>query len=91
MSFDVQSRRKDFADPNSVMFHPKITPEAAVAGRQTGIYPSESTGGWHLLGRSPCRIVDLEAGFFPIEPGDFLRFEPITKAEYDRLRSSTPF
>ena len=63
----------------------------AIAGCQTGIYPSESPGGWHLLGRTPCRIVDLEAGFFPIEPGDFLRFEPITGEEFDRLILSTPF
>ena len=50
----------------------------AIAGRQTGIYPGESPGGWHLLGQTPCQIVDLRAGFFPIEPGDFLRFEPIS-------------
>lgn len=57
----------------------------AIAGRQTGIYPGESPGGWHLLGRTPCRVVDLAAGFFPIEPGDRLRFEPIEAAEFDRL------
>ena len=58
----------------------------AIAGRQTGIYPAESPGGWHLLGRTPCRIVDLESGFFPIEPGDFLRFEPITGGEFARIQ-----
>ena len=63
------------------------TGSVAIAGRQTGIYPGESPGGWHLLGRTPCRIVDLEAGFFPIEPGDFLRFEPITGEEFARRRS----
>ena len=57
----------------------------AIAGRQTGIYPGESPGGWHLLGRTPCRVVDLAAGIFPIEPGDHLRFEPIDRAEFDRL------
>ncbi len=56
----------------------------AIAGRQTGIYPGESPGGWHLLGRTPCRVVDVEAGVFPIEPGDSLRFESITLAEFDR-------
>ncbi len=38
----------------------------AIAGRQTGIYPAESPGGWHLLGRTPVRIVDLDEGDFPI-------------------------
>ncbi len=62
----------------------------AIAGRQTGIYPSESPGGWHLLGQTPCRIVDLEAGIFPVEPGDSLRFTPITRIEFDRLRPLAP-
>ena len=63
----------------------------AIAGRQTGIYPGESPGGWHLLGRTPCRVVDVEAGVFPIEPGDLLRFEPITQAEFDRRRTLGAF
>lgn len=49
----------------------------AIAGEQTGIYPIESPGGWHLLGRTPIRIADLESGYFPIETGDRLRFRPI--------------
>jgi KipI family sensor histidine kinase inhibitor len=49
----------------------------AIAGRQTGIYPAESPGGWRLLGRTPLVIVDFARGFFPIRPGDRLRFVPI--------------
>ena len=37
----------------------------AIAGRQTGIYPVESPGGWHLLGRTPLCIADLNRGVFP--------------------------
>ena len=59
----------------------------AIAGRQTGIYPGESPGGWHLLGRTPCRIADLAAGDFAIEPGDWLRFEPISAAEFEQLET----
>ena len=54
----------------------------AIAGRQTGVYPSESPGGWHLLGRTPLRIVDVERGRFPIRAGDRLRFLPIEEAEF---------
>ena len=57
----------------------------AIAGRQTGIYPGESPGGWHLLGRTPSRIVDLATGVFPIEPGDSLRFEPISTDAFKEL------
>ncbi|HMB07503.1 MAG TPA: allophanate hydrolase subunit 1 [Isosphaeraceae bacterium] len=58
----------------------------AIAGRQTGIYPTDSPGGWHLIGRTPLRIVDLARGFFPIRAGDRLRFEPISPAEFEARR-----
>ncbi len=54
----------------------------AIAARQTGIYPSDSPGGWHLLGRTPLRIVDPAAAHFPIRPGDSIRFEPIDAGEF---------
>jgi KipI family sensor histidine kinase inhibitor len=54
----------------------------AIAGRQTGVYPEDSPGGWHLLGRTPLRIVDLDVGHFPIRAGDSIRFEPIAIEEY---------
>jgi KipI family sensor histidine kinase inhibitor len=28
----------------------------AIAGHQTGIYPLDSPGGWHLIGRSPVKL-----------------------------------
>jgi len=55
----------------------------AIAGRQTGVYPAESPGGWYLLGRTPLRIVDVARGHFPIRAGDRVRFEPISPAEFD--------
>ena len=54
----------------------------AIAGRQTGIYPAESPGGWRLLGRTPLVIVDPARDFFPIKPGDRLRFVPIDEGTF---------
>jgi allophanate hydrolase subunit 1 len=54
----------------------------AIAGRQTGVYPEASPGGWHLLGRTPLRIVDLDRGLFPIRAGDRLRFDAIGIKEF---------
>jgi KipI family sensor histidine kinase inhibitor len=62
----------------------------AIAGRQTGIYPVESPGGWHLLGRTPLRIADPDLGVFPIRAGDRLRFEPITRGEFEARRDEQP-
>ncbi|MFO0891482.1 MAG: allophanate hydrolase subunit 1 [Isosphaeraceae bacterium] len=58
----------------------------AIAGRQTGIYPRESPGGWHLLGRTPLRIADADAGYFPIRAGDRIRFHAIDHAEFEARR-----
>ncbi len=58
----------------------------AMAGRQTGVYPQDSPGGWHLLGRTPLSIVDLERNHFPIRAGDRIRFEAIDAAEFAARR-----
>jgi KipI family sensor histidine kinase inhibitor len=51
----------------------------AIAMGQTGIYPSPTPGGWHLLGRAEHRtLFDLERdppSFFL--PGDHVRFDPV--------------
>lgn len=59
------------------------TGSVAIAGRQTGLYPRESPGGWNLLGRTPLQVVDLAAGHFPLRTGDRLRFVPIDRREFD--------
>jgi KipI family sensor histidine kinase inhibitor len=56
----------------------------AVAGRQTGVYPNDSPGGWRILGRTPLRIVDFDREFFPIRAGDSLRFRSIDRDEFER-------
>lgn len=58
----------------------------AIAGRQTGIYPTSSPGGWHLLGTTPVCIADAKTGYFPIQAGDRIRFEPISAAEFEARR-----
>lgn len=49
-----------------------------IAGRQTGIYPFASPGGWQLIGRTDVPIFDIESDppcYF--EPGDLVRFNPV--------------
>ena len=59
----------------------------AIAARQTGIYPTELPGGWNLLGRTPLTIVDLSDAYFPIRPGDRIRFVPIDIDEFESLKA----
>jgi KipI family sensor histidine kinase inhibitor len=56
----------------------------AVAGRQTGIYPSDSPGGWHLIGRTGVRLFD--PALDPparVRAGDRVRFVPVDTLERD--------
>ena len=49
----------------------------AIAGRQTGIYPSESAGGWHIIGRTSAKLFDPQVNdAFLLRPGDAVRFVP---------------
>ena len=50
----------------------------AIAGRQTGIYPHPSPGGWRLIGRTPLRLFDPAADPVTLfRMGDRVRFVPV--------------
>ena len=58
----------------------------AIAGGLTAIYPWESPGGWHLLGRCPVPLFDARRESPALlAAGDGVRFEPVSMAEYQRL------
>lgn len=57
----------------------------AIAGPQTGVYPLETPGGWHLIGRTPLLMFDPSRSRPSLlEAGDAVTFRPIHRAEYDR-------
>jgi KipI family sensor histidine kinase inhibitor len=61
----------------------------AIAQRQTGIYPVQSPGGWHILGWTPIRLFDASQWPpTPLEMGDRVRFFPIHKEDIHRWTSS---
>ncbi len=63
-------------------------PDGAVgiAGRQTGIYPIESPGGWQLIGKTPLRLFDPERNpEFLFKAGDHIKFIPVSKDEYEQI------
>lgn len=58
----------------------------SIATTMTAIYPLESPGGWHLLGRTPLPIFDVtQAQPSLLSPADEVRFRRIERAEYDAL------
>ncbi|MCX7799603.1 MAG: allophanate hydrolase subunit 1 [Fimbriimonadales bacterium] len=65
---------------------PKVPAGAVgIVGGHTCVYPSETPGGWRIVGVTPLRIASLEEERFPIRPGDSVEFEPIGRAEFQRL------
>jgi KipI family sensor histidine kinase inhibitor len=53
----------------------------ALAGRQTGIYPVASPGGWQLIGRTSARLFDpFREEPALLAPGDRVRFVPVPEA-----------
>jgi inhibitor of KinA len=62
----------------------------AIAGVQTGIYPSETPGGWQLIGRTPLPPFDPDRPEpFLMKAGDAVQFYAIDRAAYDRWPKST--
>ena len=54
-----------------------------IAGKQTGIYPVNSPGGWQIIGKTPVKLYD-ENKKSPIllEAGNYIRFVPIKEKEF---------
>ena len=63
----------------------KIVPSGSVAigGRQTGIYPLQSPGGWNIIGRTYLTLFQTEnINNSLIKIGNKIQFYPITKDEF---------
>lgn len=59
----------------------------AIANRQTVIYPNRLPGGWNIIGTTPLTMFDPErdpAAY--LQPGDVVRFVPISPAEFTRIQ-----
>jgi len=61
----------------------------AIADRQTAIYPSQSPGGWNLVGLCPIRLFNAEKQpHTPMQVGDKIRFISIDRDEFIQLGGS---
>jgi inhibitor of KinA len=63
-----------------------VAGSVGIAGKQTGIYPLASPGGWQIIGRTPLKLFDVTRE----EPtllraGDMVEFYSITKNEFERI------
>lgn len=80
--------KKEIVTPRKSVPAPNIPGGSiGIAGDQTGIYPLETPGGWQIIGRTPLNL------FLPeknpptlLNIGDYVRFVPITKSEFNHIR-----
>lgn len=58
----------------------------AIGGKQTGVYPCSSPGGWNLLGKTPIQFFDStkKQPCFA-KAGDQIKFKPISLAKFYQL------
>lgn len=58
----------------------------AIGGKQTGIYPTETAGGWNILGNTPINFFDVKK-HNPCfaKPGDFIKFMSVTISDYYKI------
>ncbi|NOX32443.1 MAG: 5-oxoprolinase subunit PxpB [Deltaproteobacteria bacterium] len=80
---------------NKKLFTPRLktprmsVPEGSVgiANNQTGMYPIASPGGWQIIGRTPLKLfAPQRKNPFLYKAGDKIKFIPISRKEYTRLK-----
>jgi inhibitor of KinA len=63
---------------------PVVAGSVGIAGAQTGIYPLNSPGGWHIIGRTPVKQFDADtAELVKLKVGDRIQFYAISKEEFE--------
>ena len=60
----------------------------AVGGSQTGIYPSNSPGGWYVIGNTPINLFDASNLNQPVAFPDsnYVKFSPVSIKEYELIK-----
>lgn len=68
---------------------PRMNVEAGsigIAGLQTGIYPTNSPGGWQIIGRTPWNIFDKnEEVLAKFKVGDLVQFFAIEMNDFEKM------
>ena len=76
-----------------LFFHRKSNPRlkvakgsVAIGGQQTGVYPSESAGGWNIIGKTPINFFNIknEKPCFT-KAGDKIKFKSISLEEFYQI------
>ena len=62
----------------------------AIGGKQAGLYPSDSPGGWRIIGRTPLKVFDQNRNPACLyQAGDRIRFVPISKKQFEKMAAAS--
>jgi inhibitor of KinA len=65
-----------------------IAGSVGIAGKQTGIYPLDSPGGWQIIGRTPLKIFDPSNESLTLfKAGDQVQFKSISLELFHQLNN----
>lgn len=65
-----------------------IAGSVGIAGKQTGVYPLDSPGGWQIVGRTPLKFFNKENKEPTLlQAGDSVKFISISKDEFENIKS----
>ncbi|HEV8283873.1 MAG TPA: 5-oxoprolinase subunit PxpB [Chitinophagaceae bacterium] len=75
------------AVPRKAQPRPIAAGSVGIAGRQTGIYPVNSPGGWQIIGRTPLKMFDKDKNEpCLLKAGDHVEFYSISKDEFENYQ-----
>ena len=76
--------------PRKLQPRPIAAGSVGIAGKQTGIYPLNSPGGWQVIGRTPLKMFDKDKEeLCLLKAGDQVEFYSITKYEFENYQSGS--
>src|SRR5258705_2334128 len=75
---------EEIAVPRKSQPKPVAAGSIGIAGKQTGIYPAASPGGWQIIGRTPLKLFDAtKEEPTLLKAGDTVQFFSISKHEFE--------
>ena len=81
---------EQIAFPRKAIPKPVVPGAVGIAGRQTGIYPLQSPGGWQIIGRTPLALFNKQKDDpVYLQAGDRVRFHSITEDEFTHYQGGS--
>ena len=66
-----------------------IAGSVGIGGKQTGVYPQDSPGGWNIIGKSPLQFFNpIHTPPALLQSGDSVKFVSISPEEYYNIATS---